>query len=403
MSAVQKASPSLGARKTPLLTPLVHPAAPAGSTTWECTNWDLNTQQPHGGQEWSSLANFCEDFSVTTNFLGPPWSAMAAATATLEHLHHYPAANFEPALTDLAEFLGPGDAKEMHTRLLLGNGASELIDLVIRVGAHQGNFYVQDDQYKEYARAALAAGREKLAEVDDECSLIAIVNPCNPTGEYKNPEQMKAFLEETCKDHTTVLLDESMQPWVGPHWREDSMVKERDWVKRMCDERDIRVFDIHSWTKIWSCPGLRLGSIVAPTEGDIATLKEHQVPWSLNVAALGFLSAAVKDIDFMEQTWAMTPLWRKMEVDKLTEMFPTWEFLGEPMLSWIWINTKDAGLAEKATKLCKAAGVPIRWGGLGYQRPEFLRVAVRSPHKQKVLWKALERLSVASKASAVDK
>ena len=34
---------------------------------WDATNWDLNTQQPHGGQEWSSMGDtFVEDFSVTT-------------------------------------------------------------------------------------------------------------------------------------------------------------------------------------------------------------------------------------------------------------------------------------------------------------------------------------------------
>jgi len=38
---------------------------------WDSTNWDLNTQQPHGGQEWSELGSkFVEDFSVTTNFKG---------------------------------------------------------------------------------------------------------------------------------------------------------------------------------------------------------------------------------------------------------------------------------------------------------------------------------------------
>jgi len=387
----------------PSLTPLVHPAAPVDTKAWECTNWDLNTQQPHGGQDWASISNFVEDFSVTTNFLGPPWSAIAAATRTLEHLHHYPAANFEPALTDLAEFLAEypgGNAKEMHKRLLLGNGASELIDLVIRVGAHQGNFYVQDAQYKEYARAAAAAGREKLGEMGEDCSLIAIVNPCNPTGEYRTVPEMKAFLEETCADHTTVLLDESMQPWVGPHWREDAMYKETAWIQRMLKDRDIRVYVIHSWTKIWSCPGLRVGSIVAPTEEDIATLKEHQVPWSLNVAALGFLSAAVKDVDFMEQTWELTPRWRQAEVDVLHAMFPAWEFHGQPMLSWIWIDTKDATLAEKAMKLCKEAGVPIRWGGFGCKKPEFIRLAVRSPHKQKVLFQALKRLSPVPQAPA---
>ena len=66
--------------------------------------------------------------------------------------------------------------------------------------------------------------------------------------------------------------------------------------------------------------------------------------WSLNVSALGFLSAAVQDRDFMEQTWELTPRWRKMTVDALHEMFPSWEFQGDPSLSWIWIDTKDNSL-----------------------------------------------------------
>jgi histidinol-phosphate/aromatic aminotransferase/cobyric acid decarboxylase-like protein len=387
-------SPKLVPKVSPKLSPLAK--LKTQPNAWDATAWDLNTQQPHGGQEWSSIDNFCEDFSVTTNFMGPPWMAISAATAALQHLHHYPAANFEPAITDLASFLSPGNAADVRKRLLLGNGASELIDLVTRVGAHQGNFFVQDTQYKEYCRAALAHGRDRLDELgeeDQDCALIAIVNPCNPTGEYRKVQDMKAYVEEMCTDHTTVLIDESMQPWIGPHWREDSIVNERAWVQRMCKERDIRVFVIHSWTKIWTCPGLRIGSIVAPTEDDITTLKEHQVPWSLNVSALGFLSAAVKDIDFMEQTWELTPRWRLDTVQALRAMFPSWEFLGDASLSWIWIDTKCAESAQKATELAKKAGVPIRWGALGYKKPQHIRIAVRSPHKQVVLFKALQPLS----------
>jgi hypothetical protein len=55
---------------------------------WDCTNWDLNTQQPHGGQEWATMDNFVEDFSVTTNTLGPPWKAVAAATAALSEVEY---------------------------------------------------------------------------------------------------------------------------------------------------------------------------------------------------------------------------------------------------------------------------------------------------------------------------
>merc|ERR1740127_318992 len=98
-------SPSPTERSSPLSRLKAQPGQ------WDSTSWDLNTQQPHGGQEWSKLDNFCEDFSVTTNCMGPPWAAISAATATLQHLHHYPAANFEPAISDLARFLAP-DTKE---------------------------------------------------------------------------------------------------------------------------------------------------------------------------------------------------------------------------------------------------------------------------------------------------
>lgn len=47
-------------------------------------------------------------------------------------IHHYPAANQEPAKSYLAEFLWGSDYVEHHGRLLMGNGASELIDLVVR-------------------------------------------------------------------------------------------------------------------------------------------------------------------------------------------------------------------------------------------------------------------------------
>ena len=72
---------------------------------------------------------------------GPPWEAVTAAAAALQHIDHYPAANCEPALSDLVDFLagpqaaagGPNDATvaNLKSRTMLGNGASELIDLGI--------------------------------------------------------------------------------------------------------------------------------------------------------------------------------------------------------------------------------------------------------------------------------
>lgn len=441
-------------------------AAPAGQFQWDCTNWDLNAQQPHGGQEWSSIENFVEDFSVTTNFAGPPWKAVACASASLQHMDHYPAANFEPAITDLSRFLSVScaksaecrasftkpncknpdtystpESKSIHSRMILGNGASELIDLVTRIAAPSGGCRLgAKTQYKEYERAAVADGRRTMVNFDSRSSgskvkveegcgveggatnwtILAIINPCNPTGEYRDIEQLKAYIESavkarkegdtreggsesvpehgkspTARSHTrsVVLVDESMQPWRGEQWREDSLVSQPEWVLKMFEDHGCSVYVIHSWTKIWSCPGIRLGSILCPTQQHCLELKKHQVPWSLNIAALAFLSAAVDDKEYLRQTWELTVSWRKQTEDKINKLFPNWEILGEKWLSWLWIDTGSVEDAAEAVRLCKLAGTPIRNGAMGYELPTFVRMAVRSPDSQAILFEALKGMA----------
>lgn len=374
-----------------------HPRVQTHKIGWDATNWDLDTQQPHGGQEWNTIPNFKEDFSVTTNYLGPPVKAIAACGSALADVEHYPPANFEPYISELAAFLDPENPTDMVQRLMLGNGASELIDLVTRVGAHEGAFTVPNEaQYKEYERAAVAAGRDQVKGAKKGAfKLLAIVNPCNPTGDYLSINQMKAYIEKMCERGTTVLVDESMQLWYGSDWRNDSLVSQREWIQELLDEYDIRVFIVHSWTKIWSCPGIRLGSVVCPTSALTSAIKKHQVPWSLNVFALRFLSAAIKDTDYLQRTWSTCPRLRERTVERLTVMFPMWQFHGEPWLSWLWIDTKDVAVAELAVKLAKNAGVPMRNGAMGYGLPTFIRIKVADEMKQDILFSALAQMAEA--------
>jgi len=357
-------------------------------------NWDIETQQPHGGQEWMSIPNFVDDFSTTLNFLGPPARAVKECAVAMEEIQHYPPANFEPYISELAAWIQPEDPDELRRRLLLGNGLSELIDLVIRIGAHPGPFALKADvQYMEYERAALADGRKKVSTGSGEnYGMLAMINPNNPTGEYSCVEDMKKYIETTSQPSTTVLIDESMQLWRGPNWREDSLVSQRDWVRQMYEEKDIQIYIMCSWTKIWTCPGLRLGSVICPMPHHISELKKHQVPWSLNVFALRFLSACIKDTCFMEQTWEACPRLRARTVAQLADMFPDWQVFGEPWLSWLWIDTKDAAIAARAVEVAKKAGVPIRNGAMGFNLPTYIRLKVTHEESQAVLFDALRNL-----------
>lgn len=370
-----------------------------GTTENGNEKWDLKTQTFHGGQDWSSLTNFIEDFSVTTNGLGTPVKALEAATVAIKSIHHYPPADFQPALSHLTTFLWPEEnptdtplLKNMDL-MLLGNGASELIDLVIRSvpagGWRPGGTLTQ---YKEYERSSNADNRPTLKSDDKSAVLTCMVNPTNPTGDYMNVADMKKYIETTCPDNHTVIVDESMQPWLGPEWRADSLIHQRSWIEQMCSTRKINIWVMTSWTKIWSCTGIRLGSVIAPTASHALAIKAKQVPWSVNSMALCFLSEVIKDTDYMTQTWKLTPIWRTNIVDQLAKNFPTWEVYGKDFLSWIWVDTKSESIAERAVVLAKAAGVPIRWGKSGYNLPTYLRFAVRNPQVTAVLLDALKEL-----------
>ncbi|KAJ3385217.1 hypothetical protein HDU92_003149 [Lobulomyces angularis] len=348
------------------------------------------------GQEWLILDHFVEDFSVTTNALGTPQIALKAARDALDFCHHYPPANQEPAKTDLSKFIWPEDYELIHSRILLGNGASELIDLVTRSAKpgpwRPGPWIVQ---YKEYERSASSLGRDILKYNDKttKAALTCIVNPNNPTGDYMNIEEMKSYIEKTVPENSTVMVDESMQPWHSEKWQQDSLISQSKWIKEIFETKGIAIYIMHSWTKIWSCTGLRIGSVICPTTEHCQDLKKIQVPWSVNVCALKFLEVVTSDAEskYMKKTWEITTNWRSDFRKKILDLKPKdqdWVIEGKPFISWVWIDFKDKNVAADAVIRARAAGVPVRPGVNGYGCDTCVRAAVRSPALADVLIKS---------------
>ncbi|KAL0094503.1 pyridoxal phosphate-dependent transferase [Phycomyces blakesleeanus] len=362
--------------------------------------WDSKTQTFHGGQEHFFIDNFVEDFSVTTNYLGTPKKALEAARIAMGQIHHYPAANQEPAKSRLAEFLWPKNFAEHHGRLLMGNGASELIDLVVRKALDQarergiknptwkgGPWNVQ---YQEYQRSAATNGFKILDPSSKErADMICIVNPCNPTGDYLPIEEIKGWLEQNVAPKGTVMVDESMQLWHSADFRADSLINQHEFMLSMLERDQVSVHVMHSWTKIWSCTGLRVGSVICPTAQHCEALKKIQVPWSVNGPALKFVEAVVKDDEYLNKTWENTSRLRAHLISELEKIKgfkqQGWVCHGEPFLSWVWLDVRSDEVATKAVDLARAAGVPVRSGKPGYGCNTFVRIAVREEHQAAIL------------------
>ena len=200
---------------------------------------------------------------------------------------------------------------------------------------------------------------------------------------------MKKYITAHAKNNSVVVVDESMIFWFGEDWRSQSLVTQSKWISEMYDTRKVSIFIIHSWTKIWKCCGIRIGSIVAPNREMATAIRVKQTPWSVNMLGLAFMSAACKDAKYMRKTWKVTPVWRQSMCDAIADIFPAWQMSGPPFISWIWCDTHSAQLAEICTEECKAAGVPIRWAKCGYNQPTCVRFGVRQPKSQRVLFDAL--------------
>ncbi|ORZ34668.1 hypothetical protein BCR44DRAFT_1500399, partial [Catenaria anguillulae PL171] len=103
-------------------------------------------------------------------------------------------------------------------------------------------------------------------------------------------------------------------------------------------------------------------------------------------------------------TWNNTAKWRAAQIEVLTQVskdmkakFGTheWEFHGQDFLSWIWIDVKDARVADVLVEAARVAGTPVRAGKYGYERPTYVRIKVGLPDKFEVLaqaWKSIEQL-----------
>eukprot|EP01084_Bolivina_argentea_P148327 259349_1 len=368
----------------------------------------------HGGQDWK-MTNYVEDFSVTTNALSTPLSGINAIKESIVNIDHYPPLDNEPALTDLAAFIWKNEYKKnqngdrfnkLKSSLILGNGASELVDIMMRVCKENDVKSFRPGptkiQYKDYERCAKQNKFKILKSNNDSAHLLSMVNPTNPTGDFMNLDVMKKYIEDHAADNSFVIVDESMIFWYGKHWRTQSLSSQYEWINKLHSTRNITLFINFSWTKIWKCCGIRIGSMIAFNEKCRKQIVRKQCPWSVNALGLSFISGASKDEEYMNKTWKITKLWRSKMVQEIEDIFNNntdgeydddnklnISLYGETFLSWIWCDTHNALLAKLCHENCKNYGVPIRYALHGYNQPSCIRFGVRKPSSTKVLYNAL--------------
>ncbi|KAJ4458766.1 putative histidinol-phosphate aminotransferase [Paratrimastix pyriformis] len=342
---------------------------------------------------WKALGErYIADMSVTTNALGPSQKALDAVIASLRvDTEHYPDAQASDAREALAKFLCIGNKK----LILMGNGASELIDLTIRITTGRFRLGPYPAQYSEYERVAHSGNREVIPfDSPLAAGVTVVIRPNSPTGDFMTLPEVRALLDSK---EGIFIFDESFLPFMGPNWAEHSAVN-------LLGQYGSRVMVIHSWTKIWSCPGLRLGSVTT-TEENIARMEHIQVPWSCSALAQRFAIASVDDGEYMVKTWAMVRRWKVLILHELECLNEDLHSLGlsvtfqrnenSPLwVPWIFVTTDSEATALLAVEAGEECGVPIRWcrsHGLAAS----LRLGIRDPDAHETLFRAIKAKFVA--------
>lgn len=282
----------------------------------------------HGGQAEALLAHFglpadhrLEDFSANLNPLGPPAWVRDWLTKQLSGLERYPAPDYSAARQAIA-----AHHQVQPEQVLLTNGGAEAIFLAAALYAGKQAAIVTPS-FGEYARAC-RAHRLSVTEITlpaahftlDVASLLAGLNgidvvflcrPNNPTATLIDRPAMETLLEHTAALGCHVVVDEAFIDMVDEAPQQASLAP--------LLARYSHLTLLHSMTKFYTLPGLRLGYLLA----DTATIKAaeiHQPAWSVNHLAAELVAPLLADAAFSRRTQRWLASERPRMMQALTEL-----------------------------------------------------------------------------------
>ncbi len=239
-----------------------------------------------------------------------PFGASAGAVKALEEvggtLNRYPDGFGYELKSELAARWGVG-----MEQLVLGNGSSEIIEMMVRLFVDEGrNIVTADPSFSIYEIVATAQGGSVkrvaldegnrvdldavLAAIDADTSLVILGNPNNPTGDAFTKGEWERFLGGFPKG-VALLLDEAYAEYADG----GDFPVGRDYVN---DERPLVV--VRTFSKVHGLAALRIGYAIAPAE-IVDYMNRLRLPFNANKAAQVAALAALRDVAHLENSVEM--------------------------------------------------------------------------------------------------
>jgi len=320
------------------------------------------------------------------NPLGPSPMAVRAVRENLKNLHRYPDANAYYLREKLAGKFG-----RPMSEIIVGNGADELIELVVQTFLSPGESVIIPGHafllYETFARsfdgsslivplADLSVDLEAMINaVASHTKIVFINNPQNPTGKALTRDEISRFLRELPSD-VIVVLDEA--------YIEFSTDPEVASGLEFLDSCPLLVV-LRTFSKIYGLAGLRIGYGFA-SRTIIDALNRVRQPFNVNSLAQAAALAALDDDEFVKKTLTLIKeglAYLYGELDRLSLSYiPT-------QANFLLIKT-PLGARETYERMLRQ-GVIIRPMD-SYGLEDYIRVNVGLPEENSRFIHALERV-----------
>jgi threonine-phosphate decarboxylase len=353
----------------------------------------------HGGNLYATMRQqnvtmeYLLDFSANINPLGLPESVRQAIQAAVAAIIHYPDGEGLALKAAISQHYGVE-----QKGIALGNGATELIYVLCHM-LRPKRVLVLAPSFSEYERAARAVvaavaysfldpGQGFAIDVKDvlaqipKVDLVFLCNPNNPTGQLLPQNLVEEIIAVAAVAQVVVVVDESFLEF-SPDWDQHSC--------RKFLAQQPNLITLHSLTKFYAIPGLRLGFMLAD-QAIVQLVDQGKDTWNVNslaqVAGVAALAdAAYRQASVTTMTGAKAEFFAELQLIPGFTPFP-------PSANFICVHIGASGYtARQLGQQLLKQGILIRdcsnFPGLS---DEYIRLAVKLPQQNQQLLAAFQEI-----------
>ncbi|UZW15527.1 histidinol-phosphate transaminase [Clostridium pasteurianum] len=329
------------------------------------------------------------DFSSNINPLGVPKGFRNNIDEALNNVTRYPDIKYREVLKSLSNYTGI-----LKKNFVMGNGAAEIIDLVIsnfksilivvpsfveyEINAKKWRCHIEYSKLQDNMNFDYEDIENKL----DAVEALIIGNPNNPNGNIIDKAKFQTIIEICEAKGKIIIIDEAFIEFTGS-------IK-NSFIDKIEGNRSI--FIIRAITKFFAMPGVRFGYGISSNEELLNNIRKKQNPWNINCFAELAVKYSLADEEYIKRSLQWIEEERKFFISGLNEIRCI-EKTFKSFSNFVLCKLKNID-EEKLYKYCLGNGIIIRKAGdfRGLDN-SYVRFAVKDRNSNKRLIKVLRDVS----------